>query len=818
MDTRRYANSALNVHRTGRLGATSLLAFAVSLTLANHASAQNTADPAAATSPAATPSSHDIEEIIVTARKRNERLLDVPVAVSAFTGEELTRQGVASIQQVAARTPQLVISATSTPSNGVINMRGIGSPDASPSIDQAVSINIDGVQVSQADAVRLGLYDLERVEVLKGPQALFFGKNSPAGVISLVSASPSDTFETRARTGYEFNTERRFIEGMMSSPITDSLGFRLVGAYDASEGWFRNRAQAVPGGIGATQSKVPNQEEYFARGTLQYEKPEGGFDAILKVSYDDLTLDNSVTSAAQAVACPLGAPAGSFGVPGANTDCKLDRYTIDADISPAAAALAPELLRDGRGYFLSRQSLASLTMNVGLGDRWTLTSVSGYFKSHTMWNGSFNAGEVERLVTASDSENEQYTQELRLASSFDMPLNFVLGGFYQDATLDFGVPAIVSGPLAAGFGSPTPLLLSDDLFHQQTKAWSVFGQAIWAFAPQWELTAGGRYSHEEKEGDAVRSPSVFSGGMTLPLPFVDPEVSFNNFSPEVSLRFQPNTDVTLFAAYRTGFTSGGYNFAPLSSSVGTFKQAKAKGGEAGVKAALADGQVRIDMSVYQYKYTDLQLSSLEPGTVTLTVRNAGSATIRGAELSTTASPDAMNGLSLHSSFAYNDAHYDDFDNAGCYAGQTVAMGCAGGVVGGVAFTQDLSDEQLERAPKWTLNVGTLYEHAFSGGMTGFISADANYISSFNVDTAHDPRAEQDEVWRYSASVGLRGANNRWDVSLIGKNLSNELRLLRASNTPFTGFGTGTNGPAMQGDLTGNFSEPRTVLLQLTMRW
>lgn len=804
--------------RLGERFVPSLLALSISLALAGQASAQNVA--AAADSPAAKPEGQ-LEEIIVTARKRNERLQDVPVTVAAFTGEELARQSIGSIQQVADRTPQLVISTTATPSNGVINLRGIGSPDASPSVDQAVSINIDGIQVSQADAIRLGLYDLDRIEILKGPQALFFGKNSPAGVISLVSESPGDTFEARARTGYEVYSDRRFIEAMVSTPVTDTLGFRLAGAYNESDGWFRNRARAVPGGIGTTQPKLPNQEELFFRGTLKF-TPSDRFDATLKVSYGDLTFDNSVSATNQLFACPLGAPSGSFGVPGSNTDCKVDRYSSESNISPAAAALAPQFLRDGKGYFESRQDLAALTMNARLTDTLALTSVTGHFQSRVRWNGAYNAGDVERLVTASDTDNEQYTQELRLSSSFDTPVNFVLGGFYQDASLDFGVPAVLAGPLAAGFGSPVPLLLSNDFFHQDTKAWSMFGQAIWAITAQWELTAGGRYSKEEKEGYGLRRPSVLSQFATLPLPFLNPEISFSNFSPEVSLRFKPSADITYFAAYRTGFTSGGYNFAPISFSTtvandNKFEQEKAKGGEIGVKATVADRQVRFDFSVYQYRFTDLQLSALEPGSVSLTVQNAGSATIRGAELSTTIAPRALNGLSLNTAVAYNEGRYDDFDNAGCYAGQTVALGCNGGVVGGVAFTQDLSDEQLERAPEWTLHFGPAYEHVFAGGMTAALSADANYTSSFNADRAHDPRAEQDAVWKYNAGVSLRGAGEAWEVALIGKNLSNELRVLRASNTPFTGFGTGTSGASRFGDLAGDVSEPRAVVLQVTLR-
>lgn len=801
------------------LSTTSLVAMTVSLCPLAPAMAQ-TVEPQAA---GAQQTEDDSNAIIVTARKRDEQLFDVPLAVNAFTGADLDRSGLGTIEQVAERTPQLVIGTANTPTGGVINMRGIGSADTTPSIDQSVSINIDGVQVSQATAITLGMYDLNRVEVLKGPQALFFGKSSPAGVISLVSADPGETLEWRARAGYETESARRLVEGMFSTPITDSLGFRIAGAYSTSDGWFRNPSEPVPGGVGATQHEVPSIEEYFVRGTLQYAPLGGRLDATLKIAYNQQTMDNSPLAGAQIFACPLGVPQGSFGVPGGSTDCTIDRNTLTPDISPAAAALAPQYFRDGRPYSENEQFLPSLTANLAMTDHLTLTSVTGYFDSTVDWSGTFNSGDVERLVTASHTDISQFTQEFRLASSFDSPLNFVVGAFYQNASLRFSVPAVLAGPIAnAFFGSPNPALFTDDTFQQDTEAYSLFGQGIWTLSDEWEITAGARYSHEAKTGSGVRNPSIRSGFTTLPLPFAEPNISFNDISPEVTVRYQPNSDFTLYAAYRTGFTSGGYNLAPIAFSTSVpndnrFDQASAEGGEIGVKAALADNQLRFDLNIYSYDYEDLQLSALVPGTVTLSIQNAGSATAQGVELSTTYSPNAAPGLTLRSDIAYNDASYNEYTTAGCYTGQTIALGCNGSIVGGVANTQDLSGVQLERAPEWTASLGVEYETAFVSGTTLTLTADENYISSYFSDAPHDPRSVQDEAWRLNASATIRAHDDRWELGLIGRNLTNELRALRSSNTPFTGFGTGTAGPALLGDMTGTVSIPRSIMLQLTLR-
>ena len=168
------------------------------------------------------------QDIIVTARKRDERLQDVPAAIAAVGAQEIARYSTNSITQISSRVPQLQVGTASGPGGGSINLRGIGSPGTSPSVDQAVSINIDGIQVSQGNAINMGIYDLDRVEVLKGPQALFYGKNSLGGIISFVSADPGKDFEWRARAGYEFAQDRQQYEGMISTPLAEGLGLRVV--------------------------------------------------------------------------------------------------------------------------------------------------------------------------------------------------------------------------------------------------------------------------------------------------------------------------------------------------------------------------------------------------------------------------------------------------------------------------------------------------------------------------------------------------------------------------------------------------------------
>jgi len=775
------------------------------------------------------------QEIIVTARKRDERLQDVPAAITAVGSEEISRYATNTLSQVSTRVPQLVIGNVGGPGGASINLRGVGSPGTSPSVDQAVSINIDGIQVSQGNAVNLGVFDLDRVEVLKGPQALFYGKNSLGGIISLVSADPGNSIEWMARVGYEFAQQRKQVEAMISAPLTDSLGIRLVGAYGDQDGWFRNRLNDVPGSTGVVSDSAQKQEDFFLRGTLKFEAPGNAFDARVKVAFARQNRDNGLSAQNQFLHCPLGVPqlqlfAGNL--TGAN-DCRLDRYVIDPAISPETAAAAPYYLRDGRPFFEQEQFLASMQMNWRPTDTLTLTSVTGYYDFDEEWNYNVSAGELESLVTGAHIGDRQFTQELRLASSFESPFNFVVGGFYQDADKRFEAPLVFTGFLTGNTG---PLVFSDDRFRLGTTAYSVFGQAIFTVSEQLEFTAGGRYSHERKKIRARKFPSALSGFNPAPVDLLfDPSrESFKDFSPEVTARYRPTPNVTLYAAYREGFTSGGFNAAPAFVAPPAvnrveYEQATAKGGELGVKGTALDRQLSFDLSVYTYKYHDLQLNAFDPVTISVQVRNAASARSRGAEAALSFSPRTAPGLTLRSSVAYNRARYLRYPNAPCYAGQSVSQGCdrlpvarfdpATGAPLGTSFSaQDLSGSQVERAPEWTMSHGFAYELPVTDGVTLSFGGDANYTDSIIPDPSHAPLARQADVWRFNGFVSVKGADEQWELALIGRNLTNKLRFATVfeypnTGAPFPGFET----PGLGADLAGGYTEPRTVMLQLTFR-
>lgn len=745
------------------------------------------------------------DEIVVTARKQSERLIDVPVAVTSISDVTLERFSTNTLAAISDQVPQLVIGEATTQTGGSINLRGVGAGQSNPATDNPVSINVDGVQVSQGNILRLGQYDIGRVEVLKGPQTLFFGKNSPAGVISLVSKDPGPDFEAQLRTGYEFAGDQRFVEAIVSGPLGGGFGARVVGYISDQDGWYKNNASAIPNLVFPSDPPFgPAQSEKFGRLTLKYDTDGGEFSARLKVNVGEVDRDNGTTVNSQRVACPSGTPQFAVTV----TDCEANRFYANSALTPAMAAISPDDFGDGSPYFRSNQTLVSLELNYLLSDTFNLTSVAGYYRSHEDFVDSFTGSELPLLGSRSDLVNKQWTKEMRLASDFDGSVNFLIGGFYQDSELKGRNPVV----FGAGIFGPNPVLLPVAQFVVDTEAASIFGQLTFDLTDQVELTAGARYSHERKKlGGTV-------GG--APVVVARPSRSFDDISPEVTISYRPNTNTTLYASYREGFVSGGYNITATQATGPTvdpsFDQSTARGGEAGIKGYLAGRQIRYDFNGYYYQYRDLQVSAFDPASISLTTRNAATAKVRGVEANIFFEPDAAPGLELQASAAYNRGDYGTF-SGGCYGGQTIALGCNLDPGPSGAFnSQDLSGEPLVRAPRWSLSSTASYEHPVTDSISAAASVNAVYSSSFQTQLEADPRAVQSGFWTLNANLSVRDDDGDWKLSLIGRNLTQNYASSLSFGGPLTGAGTGTATGTLA-DLNGTLVEPRALLLQLTLR-
>lgn len=811
------------------LAATSLAAGLVALPVMAQTAGQPKKDSAA----------DQLEEIVVTARKRDETALSVPVAVSAFGPAQIEGYALNSLQDLTTLAPGLMVNETVGGLGGSIYVRGIGTTSASnPSFDQTVSVNVDGVQMSRGSIVRLGQIDMSQVEVLRGPQALFFGKNSPAGVISIRTADPTDEVEVMGRVGYEVAAREKNAEAVLSGPVSDTLGLRLAVAASDMEGWMKNiagdaaaAANAIKPGIvvGPAHDRGPQRSFYFVRGTAKYD-PNEKFELRAKISYSSQQGIGQTRGMKQRIYCPNGT-ANLSGQAGGNAalaaalavdDCKVDNHFAVGDINSLNLAGAPAGVDDPSGRMESELALGSLEVNYALADSLKLTSITGYADISEYRYDTYSyapSDAVGSLDFAGPTDYRQFTQEIRLGTNFrDIPLNGMIGGFFQDSDLRTYTQTI-SNNVA---GDPVNIPGGNIIDHRiGGKAYSAFGQLMWNILDDVELAGGARWSREEKTVKVLRND--------VPQSLSPAEVSFNNVSPEATLTWRPTQQLTVYGAYKTGFKSGGFSAPYTSASVIpanadlSYRPEKVDGFEGGLKTALAGKSLRFNLSAYRYNYTDLQVNSLDNSTGLPIIRttNAAAARVQGLEMDFTWKPPAIAGLDLHGSGNYNHARFRKF-LASCYIGQTIAEGCSLGMnAAGTQFqAQDLSGRALSNAPDWTGSLGFAYGWTMThSDLRMRIGSDAVYKSKYNSHPELAPGAEAPESVVLNANISLSQPDGAWELALIGRNLTDIYRTVEASNVPGTGVAsqTGTNRTGGLADLTGNVTRGREILLQVTIR-
>ena len=317
-------------------------------------------------------------DIIVTARKQNESILKVPVVLTALGVEQIERAQIKDLTDIGKKVTGLQFGVASVESGNLVSMRGYGTNALDPGVDASVSLNLDGLQITQGMAYSVGFFDMAQVEVLKGPQALFFGKASPAGVISVRTADPGDKTEVIARAGYDFVAQESRNELILSSPLGDTLGIRIAGLYDHFGGFFKNTATPnTPTGIALGGTALPSRfgetDSYMLRGTLVW-KPSSDFSARLKVN---LTRDNQLGSqAGQLIDCPEGPVSNFFSL---NEDCKADRNVNIVGLNPSAfPGMVP--FRGGLPAVRTWQKFGTLELNYDLSPNLSLTSLTGYYR------------------------------------------------------------------------------------------------------------------------------------------------------------------------------------------------------------------------------------------------------------------------------------------------------------------------------------------------------------------------------------------------------------------------------------------------------
>lgn len=789
------------------------------------AAAQEGAEPAPAS--AEEDSSAFPDDIVVTARRRDERLIDVPVAVTAVSGETLENYSVSRMADLATLVPSMVTGRAASGSSASIFLRGVGSTALSAGFDQSVSFVIDGLPMSRGREISLPQFDIQNVEVLRGPQALFFGKNTTGGLISVRSNDPTDEFTAGLRTGYGTEAREWYGEGFVSGAITDTLRARLAVRLSDSEGAFTNTADEtyptpIPGlEMQRTADRRGFSESQAARLSLDWD-PTSAFGVQLRLGATSVE-DGGPTDIVERL-CGGGrtTPFAANAIPPSpNADCSINGRSDSSGVPVEVADANYRWARDGRPYgdFSSEYGVVTASGDTDIFD---VTSITGYY--HFRQTDLNNvAGEGYPATFTQLADFEQVSQEVRVQSDFDGPLNVLFGGFIATGDFTFNTDAYIFPVPLDPINNTYVTFKRDNGF--ETDSASLFAQATLNFSEQWELSAGGRYSWESRDSFQRSLPAhvafsgAFPGGIELRDSYDD-----ENFSPEVTLRFKPSTDTTWYIAYKEGFKAGGFNISqalsPAASvELGRFGSETAQGFEVGLRTLALDRRLSFNVTAFHYLYSDLQVQFFDPTAVSLTAGNAGELMTQGIEADFSYAVPGIEGLSIRGAAAWNDVEYRDYVGQ-CYPGQTIADGCNLLPAGGIFNGQDYDGLRPPKAPEYAARLGFGYETPITAsGMTLRWNGDASYTSEYNFSDALRPDAVQDAFMKFDTAISLVSPDERWTLSLIGRNLSDEYVVTAGNDIPFAGgTGTGTAGPGVLADMSAFVDNPREIFVEFSWRY
>lgn len=718
-----------------RVKLVSLLASAaVILCPASVASAQEAAgQPAAA-------SSGGLEDIVVTARKREESMQDVPASISALSASELDKRFDSDVRDFANSSPNIVIDDTQQGPGGVaaVYIRGIGVADVEKSVDPAVGVVFDDVYIGQSSGSLMKAIDIDRVEVLRGPQGTLFGRNATGGVINLARSRPTYDLTGKARITYgRFDSWK--VEGVASTGLTDNVAVKVSGAYEKSDGYFYNTVYDQPG---------QRSEFYALSGALLFE-PTDNLDIQLSYDHQKTRQDPpqllAVTRPTDLFCVAYSQCSSAPGVPTSG-----DRYVS---------------VSDGRleknASFKLDMAIAKATYDVG--SDMQVDYIFGWLKTDEEVYQDFDAGPQALYHTDRPARWRQTTNELRLTKGGSGPLTFVLGGYLWDSRYTINLKNYI------GFAGP-PLLTSAQDVTQTNKSWAVYGEGDYELADRLTLTLGARYTKDRKSSIVNDLPIFFYGTTVEENPvgsapgvivMADPvKKSWSKFTPRVSLRYELSDDAMVYALWSRGYRGGGFNGRPSTIGAATipYDPETLDNYEAGFKTQFAGGRVRLNGAAFLMKYDDMQQDLDVPAPGTSTGRenrtiNASSAELKGFELDLTARP--ADGFTVHGNIGYLDAKYKDFFGDIYSTGTPV----------------DASFLKIRRAPKWTWNIGATYEADIGSNALAWVSGDVHYVGGHEVTFLNNPNLRNGGQYLVDASINVRF--DKTTVSLFGKNLANE---------------------------------------------
>lgn len=660
-----------------------------------------------------------VETVVVTAQKIEQDLQKVPVAVTAFTAEQLRINRIDSVLDVAQRTPGFVSSEVN-PAEPNYVIRGIGTEGINSNAggDASVVMFIDGVYIGRGGGSNLELFDLERVEVLRGPQGTLFGKNVVGGLIHLITRKPGPdpSFELSGTLG---NYEQRQFRGRFNYPLSDIVFASGAVSIRRRDGYTFNAT---------TGNEVDDEDTYGLRGSLRFVPNES----------IGITVTADWTDQDQA-----GQPRDNV----CNAALRGGVHCVGINPDPRVV----NAITDG---FLKREVggiLADIAWSTAIG---TFTSLTAYRQAEFDFMDPFFSNPVNQptqieSINENVEESNQISQELRLAfDALGERLTGVLGVYFleedveRDERLDQRFPA----PAITGFGS----------FPQDVTAtsYAVFGQATYAVTENLDLTLGARMTREEKDAH-LQGIRVAGPGFPPPLTAeynVFASESWDALTPRVALDWQATDKALLYVSAARGFKSGGFQgtAGTGASAAIPYNPEFAWSYEIGAKTLWLDDRVLLNLAAFRTDHSELQVSQLVP-LCCVVIGNAAEARIEGVELEWNLRPVA--GLDISGSYAYLDAKFVDF-----------ATGA----------TADFTGNTLPRSPEHKVNLGVQYSWPLGGLGTALVRADASYQTEIFFEASNTPLEVQDAYEIYNARAAFQSQDGSWELAFWGKNLSDEL--------------------------------------------
>ncbi|MBL8268445.1 TonB-dependent receptor [Steroidobacter sp.] len=711
-----------------------------------------------------------LEEVTVTAQKREQALQDVGISVAAFSGEQLQRLGLNNTTAIAQQVPALRLQSFS-PALTIFSLRGVSQNNFQDNLEAPVAVYMDGAYVATMNAINAQMFDMERVEVLRGPQGTLFGRNATGGLIHFISRrADEDAFNGYAEvSASEFGTHSA--EAAIGGGLADNLRARLAARYEESDGYIR------PGtafGVPASGGRAGGAHGYAVRGSIQADLSERVLlDVTAAYSRDDDVPTGQYVFTLAGFDPNTGLGAFTNAVDPADPEGPLvnfERRPITGNVWRHWSNEFPSFNRDVKS--LTAQITADLSDDI------ELVSISNGMQMDKAYVEDSGQG-FGHFPYFTNNDYDQWSQELRLSGG-QGDLRWQTGAYYLDMTAD--TSQVVEGPLALGGTSDTQRMSTYGTV--RSKNWSVFGQVEYDIAPQWTLIGGARWSQDDKHLDMTRFYQDVPNGIPSTklfdirdtgVPGVD-DIDYSDYAARAQLNWKAQEDVLVFLAFNRGIKGGNWSLDPLGS-VGIanikHKPEKLNSYELGTKADLLDNRLRVNVTAFHYDYKDYQAFSLLG--ITPQVSNSD-AKATGGELEISVAP--FGGLTLSAGAAFIDSKVDAVPD----------------VFGGTVRAE------LPMAPAASVNLLAQYEWPLLAG-TMAVQLDGRwnddqFLEGTNSEVSAEPAYS---VW--NGSLQYRTADESFRASLWVKNFTNEEYRVYNLDLGLLGFIQQVYGPPRQVGVT-----------------